>query len=284
MLPPIFRGEVRTWQLLTEPEAGSDLASAKLAARRDGDCYVLNGQKVFVGSAHGAERFWMITCTDPDGERHENLSWFMVDASLPGITVTPVRVLADVAEGHKNAVFFDDVRVPADCLVGGENNGWRVATTHLDLEHGSSGSLRPDPIFEPLLAYCRATERDGRPLISDPDVQDGLAEIYTRLEIVRLLNTRNFWRSQARKKVAYDGPQVTYLRKVTGLWLTTAILDLIGPAALTGDRLWGALGGAAERQQRDGVVDIVPGGTIDIQRVSMARGLGVGRKRASQGG
>jgi alkylation response protein AidB-like acyl-CoA dehydrogenase len=282
-LPPIYRGEVRTWQLLTEPEAGSDLASAKLAARRDGDDYVLNGQKVFVGSAHGAERFWMITCTDPDGERHENLSWFMVDAGLPGITVQPVRVLADVAEGHKNAVFFDNVRVPASCLVGGENNGWRVATTHLDLEHGSAGNLRPDPIFQPLLAYCQATERDGRPLIDDPDVRDGLAEIYIRLETMRLLNARNFWRSRAGRKIAYNGPQTSYLRKTTGLWLTTAILDLVGPAALTGDPRWGALEGAAERQQRDGVVDLVPGGTIDIQRVSMARALGVGRAKKLQG-
>jgi alkylation response protein AidB-like acyl-CoA dehydrogenase len=282
LLTPIFTGEVRTWQLLTEPEAGSDLASAKLAARRDGDHYVLNGQKVFVGSANGAERFWIITCTDPAGARHENLSWFMMDASLPGITIQPVRVLADVAEGHKNAVFFDDVRVPADCLVGGENNGWRVATTHLELEHGSSGTLRPDPIFERLLAYCQSTERDGRPLIADPDVADGLAEIYTRLEVLRLLNTRNFWRSQAKQKVGYNGPQTTYLRKVTGLWLTTAILDLIGPAALTGDPRWGALNGAAERQQRSGITDLVPGATIDIQRVNMARALGIGRAPAAR--
>jgi alkylation response protein AidB-like acyl-CoA dehydrogenase len=284
LLPPIFQGEVRTWQLLTEPEAGSDLASAKLAARREGDTFVLNGQKIFVGSAHGAERFWMITCTDPNGARHENLSWFMVDAGLPGITIQPVRVLADVAEGHKNAVFFDDVRVPADCLVGGENNGWKVATTHLDLEHGSAGSLHSDPVFESLLAYCRSQTRDGRPLIDDPDVRDGLAEIFIRLEIVRLLSARNFWRSRADKKVAYNGPQTMYLRKVTGLWLTTAILDLIGPAALTSDPRWGALDGDAERQQRSGIVDIVPGGTIDIQRVSMARALGVGRTRTSHGG
>jgi alkylation response protein AidB-like acyl-CoA dehydrogenase len=283
-LPPIFRGEVRTWQLLTEPEAGSDLASAKLAARRDGDSYVLNGQKIFVGSAHGAERFWMIACTDPKGARHENLSWFMVDAGLPGITIQPLPVLADVAEGHKNAVFFDNVRVPADCLVGGENNGWRVATTHLELEHGASGSLRPDPIFEPLLAYCREHERDGRPLIDDIDVRDGLAEIFTRLETVRLLSTRNFWRSYAHRKEAYNGPQTMYLRKVTGLWLTRAVLDLIGPAALTGDPRWGALDGDAERQQRSGIVDIVPGGTIDIQRVSMARALGVGKRSTKHHG
>ena len=85
-LPPIYRGEVRTWQLLTEPGAGSDLAGVMTTAVRDGDEYVINGQKIFVGSDNGADRIWMIACTDPKGERHENLSWFMIDANLPGIT------------------------------------------------------------------------------------------------------------------------------------------------------------------------------------------------------
>jgi alkylation response protein AidB-like acyl-CoA dehydrogenase len=284
MLPLIFKGEVRTWQLLTEPEAGSDLASAKLSARRDGDQYVLNGQKIFVGSAHGADRFWMIARTDPDGQRHHNLSWFMVDATLPGITITPLPVLADVAEGHKNSVFFDDVRVPAECLVGGENNGWTVANTHLELEHGAAGSLSGDPIFSRLLDYARITNRDGRRLIDSQDVQDGLAEIYLRLETVRLLGVRNFWRSRAKQAVHYNGPQTMYLRKVTGLWLTKAILDLFGPAVLTQDRVWGAAEGELEKQQRDGIVDIVPGATIDIQRVIIARGLGIGRGPAQPQG
>ena len=79
-LPPIYRGDVRTWQLLTEPGAGSDLAGVTTAAIRDGDEYVINGQKIFVGSDHGADRIWMIACTNPGGARHENLSWFMIDA------------------------------------------------------------------------------------------------------------------------------------------------------------------------------------------------------------
>lgn len=277
LLPPIFRGEVRTWQLLTEPEAGSDLASVKLSARRDGDEYVLNGQKVFVGGAHGAERFWMIVCTDRAGRRHENLSWFMVDAASPGVTVQALPVLADVAEGHKNTVFFDNVRVPADRLVGGENKGWRAASTHLELEHGVLGGLVRDSLVDELVQYCRTHERNGRPMIDDPDVRDGLTEIFIRLEIVRLLNTRNFWRNCADQKVAYNGPQVMYLWKITGLWLTKAMLDLLGPAALTDDDTWGALAGRAESQQRSGIVDIVPGGTIDVQRVLIARALGVGR-------
>src|SRR5881397_2522539 len=139
LLPPIYTGEVRTWQLLTEPGAGSDLAGVQTTAVRDGDEYVINGQKIFVGSDHGAERMWTLTCTDPGGERHKNLSWFMIDAALPGITVQPMDLLGVGGEGgsdmgQKNTVFFDDVRVPAHCLVGGENNGWRVASTHLELE------------------------------------------------------------------------------------------------------------------------------------------------------
>jgi alkylation response protein AidB-like acyl-CoA dehydrogenase len=283
-LRPIFRGEVRTWQLLTEPEAGSDLASVKLAARRDGDSYVLNGQKIFVGSAHGADRLWMIACTDRDAPRHQNLSWFMVDAHLPGITIQPLPVLGDVAEGHKNTIFFDDVRVPADCLVGGENNGWKVAGTHLELEHGAIGGLDRDSMWKRVLDYCRTEQRGGKPLIEDPDVRDGLAEIYIRLETLRLLTVRNFWQACSKQKQGFAGPQVTYLRKTTGLWMTTMVLDLLGPAALTNDANWGALDGHAERKHRDGITGLMPGGTIDVQRVIIARALGVGGRKPQREG
>jgi alkylation response protein AidB-like acyl-CoA dehydrogenase len=283
-LRPIYTGEVRTWQLLTEPEAGSDLASVKLSARRDGDDYVLNGSKIFVGSAHGADGFWIITNTDRDGERHENLSWFMMDATLPGITIQPLPVLADVAEGHKNTVFFDDVRVPADCLVGGENNGWRVANTHLQLEHGAVGSIKPDPLWKALLEHCRTTERNGRRLIDDPDVRDTMTEIHARLQSLRLLTIRNFWRGANGQTVPYNGPQVTYLRKVTGLWLTKAVHDVLGPAALTKDDVWGALDGAAEHQQREGIQNLMPGSTIDVQRIVISRALGIGRRADPKSG
>jgi alkylation response protein AidB-like acyl-CoA dehydrogenase len=282
LLPPIYRGEVRTWQLLSEPSAGSDLASVQMSARRRGDDYVLNGQKVYVGSDNGAERLWVITVTDPEAPRHENLSWFMVDADSPGITVVPQELLSALGEGemnlgHKNTIFFDDVVVPAERLVGGENNGWRVAGTHLEFEHGAAGSIRRPPLWERLLEHCRTTVVDGRPMIEDPAVVAALAEIYTRLESLRLLGVRNFWLSSHRMPMTYHGPQASYLRKTTGLWLTRRILELCGPAALTSDPEWGALDGLAEGQQREGIVGIHPGGTTDIQRVIMARGLGVGK-------
>ena len=165
-LPPIFKGEVRTWQLLTEPGAGSDLAGVEMSAVRDGDDYVLNGQKVYVGSSHGAEMVWTITRTDPDGERHRNLSWFMIPTDTPGITIQPMDLLITSGEGGagtgtKNTIFFDDVRVPAFNLIGGENNGWQVATTHLELEHGSGGSVRRNRLVDRLFEYATELRQNG---------------------------------------------------------------------------------------------------------------------------
>jgi alkylation response protein AidB-like acyl-CoA dehydrogenase len=288
-LPPIYRGEVRTWQLLTEPTAGSDLAGVRSTAIRDGDSYVLNGQKIFVGSNHGADRLWVIAVTDPGGARHHNLSWFMIDANLPGIVAQPQYLLSGSGEGaldigHKNTVFFENVRIPAFARIGAENEGWRVASTHLEVEHGGSGSLREDKTWARLLAYCRETTRDGRRLIDDPQIRSRLAQIYTRLETVRLLSARNFWMSYAGVGMSYEGPQASYLRKVTGLWLTQEILEIAGPYALTEDPAWGAMDGFAEAQQRDGIVNMHPGGTTDIQRVIMARRLGIGKRAREEAG
>jgi alkylation response protein AidB-like acyl-CoA dehydrogenase len=282
-LPPIYTGEVRTWQLLTEPGAGSDLAGVRMTtAVRDGDEYVINGQKIFVGSDNGADRIWMIACTDPAGRRHENLSWFMIDANLPGITVQPMELMGTGGEGGtdsgvKNTVFFDDVRVPAFALVGGENKGWAVATTHLELEHGGGGRIGRNRVWDRLLRYCQETKRDGVPLSQQPDVRDGLADIYVETEITRLFGLRNFWLTYARRPRSYEGPQLSYYRKTTGLWMTGAILEMLGPAALTTDPTWGSPDAFLELQQRNGVVSVHPGGTTDIQRVRMARRIGIGR-------
>ena len=281
-LPPIYTGQVRTWQLLTEPGAGSDLAGVRTTAIRDGDEYVINGQKIFVGSDNGADRIWMIACTSPAGQRHENVSWFMIDANLPGLTVHPMELMGSGGEGgtdsvQKNTVFFDDVRVPAFALIGGENNGWKVASTHLELEHGAAGRIGRNQLWERLLHYCQETKRDGLPLSQHPDVRDSLADIYIKGEIVRLFGVRNFWLTYAKRPRAYEGPQLSYYRKMTGLWMTGAILEAVGAAALTTDATWGSEDGFLELQQRNGIVAVHPGGTADVQRVSMARRIGIGR-------
>jgi alkylation response protein AidB-like acyl-CoA dehydrogenase len=283
-LPPIYSGEARTWQLLTEPSGGSDLAGVKSLAVQDGDEWVINGQKVFVGSEHGADQHWTIVRTSADAPRHQNLGWFMIPGDAKGLTIQPMRLIGSM---DKNTVFFDNVRLPAVNLVGGPNNGWKVATTHLELEHG----FRPDRIFgnvgqqqfQRLLAYCKdAKTSNGARLLDDPFRRDLMAQAYIKREIHRLWQLRNFWLSGTGGQ-SYEGAQGYYWQKVTGMWMNRIMADVVGPTGLVWGAGVGAGGGAVGRASTGGISGSHGGGTIDIQRVVMSRRLGIGRAEVESG-
>ena len=288
-LPRMLRGEVRTWQLLTEPESGSDLASVRTTATRDGDEYVVNGTKIFVGSSHGAQYSWTIVVTDPNAERHANLGWLMIPMNLPGITVEPMDLLfvggeRGAASGIKNTVYFDNVRVPAFNLVGGENNGWKVAATHLEIEHGLLRSaVREDPLTERVFEYARKAYGTDRGV--DPDVAERLVDFYIDSEVTRLLHFRNYaWRGQGRQ-LTYEGPQAYLYQKRSQLAKARAVLDIMGPQALVeAPSEWAVAEGHVEAHQRAAIVDQHPGGTAEIQRVIIARRLGIGRSSREEPG
>ena len=288
-LPPIFKGEVRTWQLLTEPEAGSDLAGVKTNATRVGDEYVINGQKIFVGSDHGAEQAWVLCETNPEAPRHENLSWFIIPMDLPGVSILPMDLLGTGNEGgagtgRKNTIHFEDVRVPAFNLVGGENNGWQVATTHLELEHGGGGAVQRNTLVDRFIEYCKETRRGGQPLSADPEIRLRIADIYIRSEIVRLFGVRNFWLANAKQPRSYEGSQLSYYDKIAGLENSETILDILGPYALVKDDRWTVLKTAIELDQRNSIANLHPAGTADIQRVIMSRRIGIGRSVKEKAG
>ena len=290
-LPKILRGEIRTWQLLTEPESGSDLASVRTTAVRDGDEYVVNGTKIFVGSNHGADYSWTIVVTDPNGERHANLGWLMVPMDSPGITVEPMDLLfvggeRGAASGVKNTVFFDNVRVPAFNLIGGENNGWKVAGTHLEIEHGLLRSaVREDALARRVFDYARTPGLNGERPADDPDVRDRLVDFYIDSEVTRLLHFRNYaWRSQG-KQLAYEAPQAYLYQKRAQLSRARAVLDIMGLQALVAEPdEWAVADGHIETHQRGSIVDQHPGGTAEIQRVIIARRLGIGREAREEPG
>jgi alkylation response protein AidB-like acyl-CoA dehydrogenase len=134
-LPGLRSADVHWCQLFSEPGAGSDLASLQTRAVRDGDEYVVNGQKIWTSGAQHADWGIMLARTDPEAPKHRGISYFMLDMRSPGITVRPLFNLMD--SDHFTEVFLEDVRVPRDCLVGEENRGWYIATTTLDQERSS---------------------------------------------------------------------------------------------------------------------------------------------------
>jgi alkylation response protein AidB-like acyl-CoA dehydrogenase len=288
LLPPIFKGEVVTWQLLTAPEAGSDLAGTRTDAIRDGDEYVVNGTKIFVGGSHHPDQLWTFTRTDPKGPRHQNVSWFMIPADLPGITIRPMELLGDGGEGAgsavKNTVYFENVRVPMRNLVGGENNGWQVASTHLELEHGGGGSIGRNKWFGRAVEWAKTQQRNGRPMIDDPEARDRLADIFVLSEVSRLFGLRNYWMNRTHQPMSYEGSQSSYYRKLTGLEITTALQDLFGPASLITGSDFDFSDGTLDAYHRSAITALHPGGTADVQKVLMARRMGLGRDRAEEAG
>jgi alkylation response protein AidB-like acyl-CoA dehydrogenase len=134
-LPAMRTADVHWCQLFSEPGAGSDLASLQTRAVRDGDEYVINGQKIWTSGAQHAQWGIMLARTDPEAPKHRGISYFMLDMALPGVTIRPLYNV--MGSAHFNEVFLEDVRVPVDCLVGEENRGWYIATTTLDQERSS---------------------------------------------------------------------------------------------------------------------------------------------------
>jgi 3-oxo-4-pregnene-20-carboxyl-CoA dehydrogenase beta subunit len=184
----ILAGEVHFAIGYTEPEAGTDLAALRTRAVRDGDTYVVNGQKVFTTGAHDADYIWLACRTDPDAPRHRGISILIVDTTDPGFSWTPI-ITHDGAH-HTNASYYSDVRVPVTMRVGEENAGWRLVTTQLNHERVMLGPAgRIAAMHDRVRDWAAArTGPDGRPLLSQPDVRRALAQSYACLRINELLN------------------------------------------------------------------------------------------------
>ncbi|CAM3496375.1 acyl-CoA dehydrogenase family protein [Kibdelosporangium persicum] len=181
-LPRIEAGEVHFAIGYTEPEAGTDLASLRTTAVRDGADYVVNGQKIFTTGAHDADYVWLACRTDPQAPRHKGISILILDTKSPGYSWTPI-ITCDGAH-HVNATYYSDVRVPADMLVGEENGGWKLITTQLNHERimlGPAGRLAGlrDRVHE------WAARRN---LLDRPDVRRAFAETYATIQVNELLN------------------------------------------------------------------------------------------------
>jgi alkylation response protein AidB-like acyl-CoA dehydrogenase len=197
-IPRILSAEEIWCQGFSEPNAGSDLASLQTEARLDGDHYVVNGQKVW--TSYGWVGNWceLVVRTDPNAPKHKGLSVLLIDMSSPGVEVRPLRQMT--GESEFNEMFFRDVRVPVENLLGQVNDGWNVAVSTLMYERGSYGA-RLHPLFRRnitrLIELSRTFQKNGRAACQDPLTRQKLAQCYAEVEIMRLNQLRAFSRITA---------------------------------------------------------------------------------------
>ena len=186
-LPGILSGDVHFAIGYSEPEAGTDLASLRTSAVRQGDEYIVNGQKIWTTGGHDADYLWLAVRTDPDAVKHKGISILIVDTTDPGYSWTPI-ILSDGAH-HTNATYFNDVRVPVDMLVGEENAGWRLITTQLNHERvmlGPAGKVAG--IYDRVHTWASKPGGNGVTPLDHDDVKRALGEIRAIWRINELLN------------------------------------------------------------------------------------------------
>jgi len=230
-LPKILKGEIHFAIGYTEPAAGTDLASLQTRAVRDGDFFVINGQKIWTSLATDADYIWLAVRTDPEAPKHKGISMLIVPREAPGVRVAPIKNMGLM---NTNQTFYDDVRVPASNLVGKLNGGWRLITNQLNHERVtlcSSGMI--EGRYEDLVRWAKATKlADGRRVIDQEWVQVNLARIWSRLEYVRLMNFKIAWGAEQGQPL---NPAHASSIKVFGtefyLEACRLMLEIVGPAA-----------------------------------------------------
>src|SRR5580693_4845301 len=263
-LPSIAAGELHFSIGYSEPGAGTDLASLRTRAVRDGDSYVINGQKMWTSLIQHADYVWLACRTDPEALRHKGLSMIIVPTNAAGFSWTPVRTLAGVTT---SATYYSDVRVPVSNLVGEENKGWPLITNQLNHERVALTSAAPMlSALADVTEWARSAKLpDGRRVIDQEWVHLNLARVHAKAEFLKLVN----WRIAS--TAGSPGPAVASATKVYGTEFTIEacrlLLEIFGPNAEVRTGSAGAvLAGRIERMQRSALILTFGGGTNEVQR------------------
>jgi 3-oxo-4-pregnene-20-carboxyl-CoA dehydrogenase beta subunit len=274
-LPRILAGELHFAIGYTEPGAGTDLAALATRAVRDGDAYVVNGQKVFTTGAHDADYIWLACRTDPGAPRHRGISILIVDTADPGFSWTPI-ITHDGAH-HVNATYFADVRVPVTMRVGAENAGWRLITTQLNHERVMLGPAgRIAALHDRVRGWAASRSApDGRPLLGLPDVRRALAEADACQRVNELLN----WQVAVAPQVDVADASATKVFSSQRLQRLGQLLqDVVGRHGDPADPATADLARWLDIQVKRNTVLTFGGGVNEIQRELIATaGLGLPR-------
>ena len=268
----------------TEPSSGSDLASLTTKAHRDGDFWVLNGQKTLGTAAHQCEWMAVLARSDANSVKHNGISAFLVPLDTPGIQMLPLHNMAD---GQQNQTFFENVRIPADCLLGEEGNAWNQVWFGLGGERLDRAGPSPDPwqfrisrMLTEVISYCRDTKRGGVALSEDPVIRQQLGELVRGVEIIKLMAYETYSEAMATgvggRGASRPNLHQAYFKE---FWphMAQVCMEIVGPLAQIQGGKWAQLEGRVERFFRASFGNHA-GGTSQLKRMVLAtRGLGLPR-------
>jgi alkylation response protein AidB-like acyl-CoA dehydrogenase len=279
VLPRIAAGDAVTALGYTEPGSGSDVAAAQTRAVRDGDDWVINGQKMFTSGANVAQYVFLLTRTDPAAKKHRGLTMFLVPFDTPGIEIQAVHTLSDE---RTNITYYADVRLPDRYRVGEVNDGWSVVAYALELEHGGTYPKHQLDLLEAAVRWARTTPRGGRPALEDARVKERLGRAAMHFEAARVLARQSQWVAAEGLPRRGEGPMSKLFQTEILVQDAQDLLDLAAPASL----LRAGEPGAAEDGEFEFAYRFAPAptiyaGTSEIMRSIIAQlALGLPRSRS----
>lgn len=273
-LPPISAGRVQWCQGYSEPESGSDLASLRTRAEDIGDHYLVNGGKVWTSMAHKADWMMLLARTNPNVPKHRGISFFLLDMRTDGIEIKPI---INMAGRHEfNEIFFDNVRIPKDKLVGEEGQGWYIAVTLLDFERsGIDYAAQAKRLLDDLTGYVIKAQEAGNHRLSKWWINDLLAKLYIDTEVAKLISYRTAWLQSQHIIPTKEASMSKVFGSETFQKVAAAGLKILGLyAPLTSDDDHSALSGYVQECWRYSFMNTIAAGTSEIQRNIIAnRGL-----------
>ena len=274
-------GEVIIVLGYTEPDSGSDVAAAKTKAERDGDEWLINGQKMFTSTAHMASHVFMLTRSNTEVAKHKGLTTFLVPLDGPGVEIRAIHTLGGQ---RTNATFYSDVRVPDSARIGPVDGGWGVMHVALVFERSGGSGRRSGPtLAERVAQWARQARRDdGTRVYDDATVKERLARIAIEAEVSRLLGMRTAWVAASGALPGTEGSAAKLFSSESAQRQHWDLLDILGAEAVLRREAGDApLGAAVDEAFRRGVVGTIYGGSTEIMREIVAeRVLGLPRVRA----
>ncbi|MDG2334915.1 MAG: acyl-CoA dehydrogenase family protein [Myxococcota bacterium] len=275
ILPKVLAGEIFFAIGYSEPGAGTDLGSLQTSARLEGDEWVINGQKMWTSLAGYSDFIWLAARTDPEAPKHRGLSMFLVPTTSDGYSRQKIMTVGGVTT---NATFYDDVRVPADALIGGENNGWSLITGQLNHERISLTSVGPiRRTLRDVVDWARETKVDGERVIDKAWVRQNLARVYAKVQVVRLMNWKQAWAAQKGNPHPAAASAVKVFGSELNIEAYRAMMEITSSRAnIGGDDPGSVIQGRIESAYRNGLILTFGGGTNEVQRdiIAMA-GMGL---------